>query len=173
MKHYRTFNKKDQHESTALERSVINYWGHVRLVNMKCIAVQRITDRWFSHMREFIHMIPFTGAVSYSTTYLAKPCTITKTCLYNFDPLKPHFYIVKLGFTGVNIIFHYLLLRSSLIWVHTVCLYAKCKFEKFARICSRRHKQTIFSDAVFLGALRVNKEMLFIHSFIQNLAPLM
>ena len=33
--------------------------------------------------------------------------SITKTYLYNFDPLKPHFYIVhvKLGFTGVNIIF--------------------------------------------------------------------
>ena len=30
---------------------------------------------------------------------------ITKTCLYNFDPLKPHFYIVKLGFTGICIIF--------------------------------------------------------------------
>ena len=30
---------------------------------------------------------------------------IAKTCLYNFDPLKPHFYIVKLGFTGVYIIF--------------------------------------------------------------------
>ena len=30
---------------------------------------------------------------------------ITKTRLYNFDPLKPHFYIVKLGFTGVSIIF--------------------------------------------------------------------
>ena len=30
---------------------------------------------------------------------------ITKTCLYNFDPLKPHFYIVKLGFIGVNIIY--------------------------------------------------------------------
>ena len=28
---------------------------------------------------------------------------ITKTCLYNFDPLKPHFYVVKLGFTGVYI----------------------------------------------------------------------
>ena len=26
-------------------------------------------------------------------------------CLYNFYPLKPHFYIVKLGFTGVYIIF--------------------------------------------------------------------
>ena len=31
---------------------------------------------------------------------------ITKTRLYNFDPLKPYFYIVKLGFTGVYIIFH-------------------------------------------------------------------
>ena len=31
--------------------------------------------------------------------------TITKTRLYNFDPLKPHFYIVKLGFTGEYIIF--------------------------------------------------------------------
>ena len=28
-----------------------------------------------------------------------------ETCLYNFDPLKPHFFIVKLGFTGVYIIF--------------------------------------------------------------------
>ena len=31
--------------------------------------------------------------------------TPRKTYLYNFDPLKPHFYIVKLGFTGVCIIF--------------------------------------------------------------------
>ena len=31
--------------------------------------------------------------------------SITKTCQYNIDPLKPHFYIVKLGFTGVYIIF--------------------------------------------------------------------
>ena len=30
--------------------------------------------------------------------------TITKTCLYNFDPRIPHFYIVKLGFTEVYII---------------------------------------------------------------------
>ena len=35
----------------------------------------------------------------------AKADDITKTYLYNFDPLKPHFYIVKLGFTGVYIIF--------------------------------------------------------------------
>ena len=30
---------------------------------------------------------------------------ITKTYLYNSDPLKPHFYIVKLGFAGVQVIF--------------------------------------------------------------------
>ena len=30
---------------------------------------------------------------------------IAKTRLYKFDPFKPHFYIVKLGFTGVYIIF--------------------------------------------------------------------
>ena len=28
-----------------------------------------------------------------------------KTYLYSCDPLKPHFYIAKLGFTGVYIIF--------------------------------------------------------------------
>ena len=33
------------------------------------------------------------------------PYSITKTRLYNSDPLEPHFYIVKLGFTGVYIIF--------------------------------------------------------------------
>ena len=36
---------------------------------------------------------------------LTTSVNITKTCLYYFDPLKPHFYIVKLGFTGVYIIF--------------------------------------------------------------------
>ena len=30
---------------------------------------------------------------------------ITKTYLYTFDLLKPHFHIVKLGFTGICIIF--------------------------------------------------------------------
>ena len=41
---------------------------------------------------------------------------ITKICLYNTDPLKPHFYIIKLGFTGV----YNILLISALkhrLWV--------------------------------------------------------
>ena len=32
-------------------------------------------------------------------------CVPSRKHTYNFDPLKPHFYIVKLGFTGVYIIF--------------------------------------------------------------------
>ena len=34
---------------------------------------------------------------------------ITKTCLYKADPNKSNFYMVKLGFTGVYIIFLFLL----------------------------------------------------------------
>ena len=34
---------------------------------------------------------------------------ITKTRLYSFDPLKPHFYMVKLGFTRYTLIFLFLL----------------------------------------------------------------
>ena len=42
--------------------------------------------------------------------------SVTKTYLYNFDPLKPHFYTVKLGFTGVYIIFPISALKHRL-WV--------------------------------------------------------
>ena len=44
--------------------------------------------------------------------------SITKTCLYNFDPLKTHFYIiVKLGLTGVYIIF-LISAQKHRLWVH-------------------------------------------------------
>ena len=48
-------------------------------------------------------------ATSDASSKLFSQFFITKTRLYNFDPLKPHFYIVKLGFTGVYIIFLILL----------------------------------------------------------------
>ena len=48
---------------------------------------------WHNHVT--VNLIPKEGSVY----------TITKTYLYNFDPLKPHFYIVELRFTGVYIIF--------------------------------------------------------------------
>ena len=67
--------------------------------------------------------------------------SITKTYLNNFDPLKPHLYIVKLGFTGVYIIFlisaqnidcGYSLERLSeavLTSIHNLCF--EQKYEKY------------------------------------------
>ena len=45
------------------------------------------------------------GAKYFSIREVPRSLFITKTHLYNIAPLKPHFYIVKLGFTGVYIIF--------------------------------------------------------------------
>ena len=41
---------------------------------------------------------------------------IMKTCLYSFDSLKPHFYIVKLGFKWVNIVFR-ISAQKHRLWV--------------------------------------------------------
>ena len=41
---------------------------------------------------------------------------MTKTYLYKFDPIKPHFYIVKLGLTGVYFIFH-ISAQKHILWV--------------------------------------------------------
>ena len=71
---------------------------------------------------------------------------ITKTYLYNFDPLKPHFYIVKLGFTGVNIIFRIVLknthcgthwnrlIEAVLTSTHNLCF--EQKYEKYQNFLS-------------------------------------
>ena len=77
---------------------------------------------------------PFRFFKKSSCQFLAKECTITKTYLYNFDPLKPHFYIVKLGFTGVCIIF--------LISVQNIdCVYS---LEPPRRGGSNEHLQSMF-----------------------------
>ena len=63
---------------------------------------------------------------------------ITKTRLYSFDPLKPHFYIVKLGFIGVYIIFlisakkHglWVLVRTEAVLTSTHNLRFEQKYEK-------------------------------------------
>ena len=44
---------------------------------------------------------------------------ITKTRLNTFDPLKPHFYTVKLGFTGLYINFLFSAQKRRL-WVHVL-----------------------------------------------------
>ena len=51
----------------------------------------------------------FKGQYNYVVIHYKPLISITKTSLYKFDPLQHHFYIVKLGFTGVYIIFLILL----------------------------------------------------------------
>ena len=59
--------------------------------------------------QNYIEIISWRNLLSKELSFRVDPFSermqsITKICLYNFDPLKPHFYIVKLGFTEVNII---------------------------------------------------------------------
>ena len=78
---------------------------------------------------------------------------ITKTCLYNFDPLKPHFYIVKLGFTGVYIIF-LISVQSidcgySLTSTHNLCF--EQKYEKYQKFLSENFHFLVVKFSVLLN----------------------
>ena len=45
------------------------------------------------------------GLAGYLLTHPRIIPVMTKTCLYNFDPLKPHFCIEKLGLQGYTLFF--------------------------------------------------------------------
>ena len=68
--------------------------------------VTRTVTRIYIHLMSYF-MCTFVvyTCVSHKAYLAGRQMLITKTCLYNFNPLKPHFYIVKPGFTGVYIIF--------------------------------------------------------------------
>ena len=90
------------------------------------------SDLWFSFVLAADYcwvLCCFTDAVD-----------ITKTCLYDFYPLKPHFYTVKLGFTGVYIIFlisaqkHILYVLVRVTSTHNLCF--EQKHEKYQNFLS-------------------------------------
>ena len=56
-------------------------------------------------MHAIIVFFPVKQTLAEVITSVKCKVIITKAYVYNFDPLKPDFYIVKLGFTGVYIIF--------------------------------------------------------------------
>ena len=79
------------------------------LVNQWLDFYQIFLDMQLGHNKETldfgdIDLIYKVTAVEETENSMGNNCFITKTCLYNVYPLKPHFYIVKLGFTGVYII---------------------------------------------------------------------
>ena len=58
---------------------------------------------------------------------------ITKPCLYNFNSLKPHYYIVKLGFTGFTLFFLFLLKKIDCGYFEAVltCTHNLCSEQKY------------------------------------------
>ena len=85
----------------------------IRLIGYKCkfltlYAIEVADDDWlinqqFSADYSIIYFVDYLMALLNVSQHIWQ--SITKTRLYNFDPLKPHFYKVKLGFRGVYIIF--------------------------------------------------------------------
>ena len=69
-----------------------------------------LCPKCFGHQNTWVNVINVLTHIPYVFLFaidsgFAKKKLITKTCLFNFDSLEPRFYIVKLGFTGVYIIF--------------------------------------------------------------------
>ena len=87
--------------------------------------------------------------------------TITKTRLYNFDPLEPHCYIEKLGFTVVYIIFllsaqnidcWYSLeppRRGGLTSTHNLCF--EQKYEKYKSFLSENFQFLEVKFSIYLN----------------------
>ena len=69
---------------------------------------------------------------------------ITKTYLYNYDPLKSHFYIVKLGYT--------LFLISA--QKHRLCVHNQCfeqKYGKYQNFLSECFQFLVVKFSIYLN----------------------
>ena len=85
---------------------------------------------------------------------------ITKTYLYTFDPLKPHFYVVNLVFTGVYSIFHISAQKHRVGYSlepphrddskehHSLCFVQK--YEKYQNILSENFHFLVVKFSVYL-----------------------
>ena len=76
---------------------------------------------------------------------------VTITCLYNIDPLKPHLYIVKLGFTGIYVVF-LISAQKRRLWVlvrtaHDLCF--EQKYDKYQSFLSQNF-QVFGSEIVYI-----------------------
>ena len=82
---------------------------------------------------------------------------ITKTYLYNFDPLKPHLYIEKLGFTGVYIIFlisaqkHISWALCEAVLTITHSLYFEQKYEKYQNSYKKTFSFLMVKFSIYLN----------------------
>ena len=74
------------------------------------MSVERLQDQWSSFTAFGSHSYPLTSLemsilfLNY-IVILNGSRSIMLTCLWEVDPLTPHFFIIKLGCTGIYIIF--------------------------------------------------------------------
>ena len=73
-----------------------------------------------THHNSYLPLLSKT--VRKQSNMLTQIAAIMKTYLYNFDPLKPHFYIVKLGFTRVYSVFHISAQKHRCVLIRTASL---------------------------------------------------
>ena len=78
---------------------------------------------------------------------------ITKTRLYNFDPLQPHFYIVKLQ--GYTLFFLFLLKNidygAVLTSTHNLCF--EQKYKQYQKILSENFHFLMVKFSIYLNRL--------------------
>ena len=89
---------------------------------------------------------------------LSNLLSITKTCLYNFDPFKPNFYIVKQGFTGVYLFLisaqkHrlWVLVRTALLNVLTRTHCFEQIYEKMSEFLSENFHILVVKVPVYMN----------------------
>ena len=106
-------------------------------------------------------------------------CLSRKTCLYSFDSLMPHFYTVKLGFTGVYInflisaqkhrlwvLFRTALLRQLLTSIHNVCIE-----QKYENLRIFHHSES-FHFLVVKSSVYLNKRVFVMDQYLNYLSLL-
>ena len=115
------------------------------------ITFQHQTPRRFkSHIHiasEYLICQQCLGCAYFQTPLVCD--NITKTYLYNFDPLKPHFYTVKLGFTGVYIIF-LISAQKHRMWVPTIYVLSR-NMKKYHNFLSENFHFLVVKFSVYLN----------------------
>ena len=92
---------------------------------------------------------PWNGPEKGAYTSFIRANCITKTRLpvYNFDQFKPHFYIVKLGFTGYTLFFLFLLKKHWLrVLVRTASTLTSTRSLSFEQKFEKKKYQNFLSE---------------------------
>ena len=95
--------RKEKHFFNVLPRAMSKKYTFYIDINVMLLPIPRLVLAFLVRIwhKDHFHMVIIT-CISKLLGVCPVPILndITKTCLYNFDPLKPHFYIVNWGLQG-------------------------------------------------------------------------